>query len=269
MERLIRQHRLSPAMVVACLALVVALGGTGYAAFNLPAGSVGAKQLKRSAVVNKKIAKNAVTGAKVKDDSLTGADVLESSLGKVPSAASADSATRASDAAHASSADSAANAANATNSGNANALNGYLASGLTRVAQTETVAAEPLTTSENTYGPPLSIVAPSQGFVLVTAAYEVEAEASCSPICAVFAHIRHTQTSFGSHVEAERLSNVFTRRTIPLTHVFPVSAGTNTFELRTSASGGAPGSMNAVSLELAGLFVPFGSTGGSTLGATK
>jgi len=52
-------------MLVACLALVVALGGTGYAALRLPANSVGAKQLRKGSVTNKKLAKGAVTAAKV------------------------------------------------------------------------------------------------------------------------------------------------------------------------------------------------------------
>ncbi len=75
----------SPAMVVACIALTVALGGTSYAAIKLPKNSVGTKQLK----------KNAVTSPKVKNNAITGADVLEASLGQVPSAASAVTATTA------------------------------------------------------------------------------------------------------------------------------------------------------------------------------
>jgi hypothetical protein len=51
-------------MVVACMALVVALGGTGYAAITLPRNSVGSKQLRA----------NAVTGAKVRDGSLAAKD---------------------------------------------------------------------------------------------------------------------------------------------------------------------------------------------------
>jgi hypothetical protein len=42
-------------MVVACLALTVALGGTGYAAIKLPKNSVGTKQLKKNAVVSSKV----------------------------------------------------------------------------------------------------------------------------------------------------------------------------------------------------------------------
>ncbi len=85
----------SPAMVVACIALMVALGGTSYAALTLPRNSVGAKQLRKNAVTTLKVKNNAITSLKVKNNAITGADVLESSLGQVPSAASAVNATTA------------------------------------------------------------------------------------------------------------------------------------------------------------------------------
>jgi hypothetical protein len=92
MKRLLRL-RPSPAMVVACIALSVALGGTSVAAIQaLPRNSVGAKQLKRNAVTGPKIKANAVTGAKVAANSLTGADINEAALGTVPSATSATTA---------------------------------------------------------------------------------------------------------------------------------------------------------------------------------
>ena len=72
----------SPAMVVACIALTVALAGTSYAAIRLPANSVGTVQLKRGAV----------TGAKVKKNSLTGTQIREATLERVPKALQADSA---------------------------------------------------------------------------------------------------------------------------------------------------------------------------------
>src|SRR6266566_371147 len=90
--------RLSYANVTATLALFVALGGTGYAAMNLPRNSVGARQLRRHAVTNSKLAVHSITGSRVRTDSLTGSQINESTLGKVPTAASVD---------HASSADSA------------------------------------------------------------------------------------------------------------------------------------------------------------------
>jgi hypothetical protein len=90
MHRLLR-HRPSPAMVVACLALLVALTGTSVAAVQaLAPNSVGTTQLKANAVTSAKIrnsnvtnadlARNAVTGTKVLDRSLTAADFVANSL---------------------------------------------------------------------------------------------------------------------------------------------------------------------------------------------
>jgi hypothetical protein len=62
-------------MVVACIALVVALGGTSYATvLQVPKASVGTAQLKTGAVTTKKLAPNAVTAAKVRNGSLLKAD---------------------------------------------------------------------------------------------------------------------------------------------------------------------------------------------------
>ena len=68
-------RRPSPALVISCLALALALGGTSYAAaLALPKNSVGPPQLKSSAVTTKKLAPNAVTTAKVLNGSLVKAD---------------------------------------------------------------------------------------------------------------------------------------------------------------------------------------------------
>ena len=94
MRRLVR-HRPSPAMVVACLALGIALTGTSVAAVTaLAPNSVGTAQIKANAVTaakiknanvtGAKIARNAVTGAKVLNRSLTAADFVASSLPKGP-----------------------------------------------------------------------------------------------------------------------------------------------------------------------------------------
>ncbi|MFZ0040769.1 MAG: hypothetical protein WAK93_05640, partial [Solirubrobacteraceae bacterium] len=57
---------------IAYLALFVALGGTSYAAVNLPAGSVGSRQLRRGAVTNKKLANGSVTPAKLNGKDIAG-----------------------------------------------------------------------------------------------------------------------------------------------------------------------------------------------------
>jgi hypothetical protein len=68
-------------MIVACIALLVALSGTGIAAVGqLARNSVGTPQLKNNAVTNPKIANNAVTGAKVKNQSLLRVDFAPGQL---------------------------------------------------------------------------------------------------------------------------------------------------------------------------------------------
>ena len=81
--------RLTYANVIATVALFVALGGGAYAATELPANSVGTKQLKPGAVTNPKLAKAAVTGSKVAAKSLTGTQIKAGTLGTVPNATNA------------------------------------------------------------------------------------------------------------------------------------------------------------------------------------
>ena len=67
MKRLARL-RPSPAMVVACIALIVALGGTSYAAVqaSLPKNSVGTKQIKDRAVTGEKVREHTLGASKLK-----------------------------------------------------------------------------------------------------------------------------------------------------------------------------------------------------------
>ena len=53
--RRLRPRRPSPALVVACVALIVALSTTGYAAVVLPRNSVGSRQIKPGAVTSGKV----------------------------------------------------------------------------------------------------------------------------------------------------------------------------------------------------------------------
>jgi hypothetical protein len=75
-------RRPSPAMVVACVALTVALGGTSVAAVSqlVPRNSVGPRQLQFGAVTGPKIRNNAVTSAKVRNRSLLRADFAPGQL---------------------------------------------------------------------------------------------------------------------------------------------------------------------------------------------
>ena len=269
---------------IALLALFVALGGTTFAAATvvLPANSVGAKQLKRNAVINTKIKNNAVTGAKIANDTIKGADVLESSLGKVPSASSADNATHATaadsatnathatNATNATNATSATSATNAANATNANALNQYAANGLTRVARMGTQATLILTADFETFGTALSITAPAAGFVMITGGATIRnnPSAGCTFHCDAFGLIRHIQTGNETFVSETSLnSQVYS--TIAWGDAFPVNAGVNTFDIRLQRSmDGSPGEgeLDGWFANLGAVYSPFGSTGGATLG---
>src|SRR5437660_2466131 len=76
---------------IAWAALFVALGGTGYAALALPAGSVGTRQLRTRAVTGHKLANRAVTPSKL-DSRLIGGSVRHwirvSAEGKIESSSS-------------------------------------------------------------------------------------------------------------------------------------------------------------------------------------
>src|SRR5579859_2085765 len=57
---------------IALVALFVALGGTSYAAFVLPPGSVGTKQLRNGAVTSHKLGKNSVSASALDPKSIAG-----------------------------------------------------------------------------------------------------------------------------------------------------------------------------------------------------
>jgi hypothetical protein len=80
----ILKHLPSPALIVACVSLLVALGGVSYAAGVLPKNSVGTTQLQKKAVTGAKLTKNAVTGAKVANGTLRAADFKAGQLSAGP-----------------------------------------------------------------------------------------------------------------------------------------------------------------------------------------
>jgi hypothetical protein len=86
-RRIVR--RPSAAMVVACLALLVALGGTSVAAVSqlVPRNSVGTPQLKRNAVTAQKINPNAVRTGHVLNGSLLAEDFKPGQIPQGPQGA--------------------------------------------------------------------------------------------------------------------------------------------------------------------------------------
>ena len=99
----------SPALVIACIALFVSLGGVSY---GLAAGAIDSREIKNNTIRSKDVRNNTlrtfdirnnevrgfdvrnstIQGRDVAFNTLTGSDVSESSLGKVPSATTADTA---------------------------------------------------------------------------------------------------------------------------------------------------------------------------------
>jgi hypothetical protein len=72
---------------VGLLALIVALGGTSYAAVRLPSLSVGTAQLKNGAVTRAKLGKNSVLSQNVRDHSLSANDFQTGQLPAGPQGA--------------------------------------------------------------------------------------------------------------------------------------------------------------------------------------
>jgi hypothetical protein len=77
---MIRRLLPSPAMVVACVALIMSLGGSAYALV------VTGKQIRNNTVTGKDIRNRSLTGNEVRRDKLGGQSIKESSLGPVGTA---------------------------------------------------------------------------------------------------------------------------------------------------------------------------------------
>jgi hypothetical protein len=70
----------SPAMVVACVALIMSLGGSAYALV------VTGKQIRNNTVTGKDVRNRSLTGNEIRRDKIGGASIKESSLGPVGTA---------------------------------------------------------------------------------------------------------------------------------------------------------------------------------------
>ena len=67
--------RPSASIVISCVSLFIAMGGTSYAVIHLPANSVNTRQIKNGAVSKAKLHADSVNGSKVKNGSLTSVDL--------------------------------------------------------------------------------------------------------------------------------------------------------------------------------------------------
>ena len=118
-------RRQTPALLVACVALVAALGGSVYAAATkkingktIKVKSLPGNRLALASVPGNRLKPQAITGDKLAPGSITGVQIDVSTLGQVPSAVHADSADSARDA---------QTALNAVNAIDATKVNGHTA----------------------------------------------------------------------------------------------------------------------------------------------
>ncbi|HYC82325.1 MAG TPA: hypothetical protein VEB65_11100 [Solirubrobacterales bacterium] len=93
-------RRQGPAFAVACLALMVALGGSVYAAAKIDGhqikrGSLPGNRLERASLPGNRLKPGTLGGGRIAPGSLTGVQVDAGTLGKVPEASRADSANTA------------------------------------------------------------------------------------------------------------------------------------------------------------------------------
>jgi hypothetical protein len=238
----------SPAMIVACLSLFIALSGATYAATggNFILGNP------NTATSTTALTANIAGKALQLNNNSTGANAtalgMSVASGKPPIITN-----------------SSTKVANL----NADKIDGRDANTLVRAAGAQTSATtEVLQTTTVSYGGPLSITAPSAGFVIVNASITLM-NASCAVTtgseCDVDGWVRHIQSGETSNVSQETVNDHL--HNIAPASVFPVSAGVNTFDIRLHRAGNV-GQIYGWFAEMNALFVPFGSTGTGTLGAT-
>jgi hypothetical protein len=115
--------RRSPALVVACVALFAALGGTVYAAKKIDGRTIRVKSLPGNrllpgSVPGNRLKPGAISGSNLAPGSITGIQIDTATLGQVPSAVHADNADSAHDA---------QTALNAVNAIDAERVNGHSA----------------------------------------------------------------------------------------------------------------------------------------------
>jgi hypothetical protein len=115
--------RRSPALLIACLALFAALGGTVYAAARINGKTIKVKSLPGNrlalgSVPGNRLKAGAITGSNLAPGSITGTQIDAATIGQVPSAVHADNADSARDA---------ETALNAVNAIDATRVNGHSA----------------------------------------------------------------------------------------------------------------------------------------------
>jgi hypothetical protein len=228
----------SPAMVVGLAALTLSVGGNVTAAVlftgaDIKDGTVRNVDLDNGTIRGGKIHHRTIPGVKLAKNSVTGAEVREWTLGKVRWAGKAHDADR---------------------------VDGWDANALTRVARVSVQSTLTLTTAEQTYGSPLAITAPRDGFVMISGSTTLRNDA-CTSNCTAVAVIRHRETGATSTIAEETVASGQRNGNIAHAWVFPVSAGVNSFDVRLARHAAGDGALLGWFAELAAIYSPFGPAG--------
>jgi hypothetical protein len=227
-------RRPSASMIVALTALFVALSGGAYAAMNIPANSVGTKQLKKASVTAAKIKKGALLGSAV-----VGTVAAANNATNASHASSADNATNA---AHATSADNATNAGHASTADNATNLGGSPASAFMSSAGVRVDGAADSADIDNFTSPTYTniiaktITAPSNGFLMVIGTLSAEDDASIAGPGQLEYRLALdgtglTSDTFYHEITSDNSTNV-RGGSGAVSAVVPVSAGSHTVSLQ-------------------------------------
>jgi hypothetical protein len=253
MDRILVRLRPSPAMVVACTALLFALTWAGYAAGMLGPNTVGTKQLK----------KNAVISSKVKNRSLLAADFK---AGQLPAGPKGDKGDKGDP-----------GAPGAPNP-NANTLNGFAANQLVRAtsATAGTLANEPCnslvldnfgsTTFTNVVSK--SVTAPVAGIFVISGRVgaEFDSGSPAGSFLRLLGRLAVDGVQAGPQNEtslAGSPENCSEGRTIALSQAIPVTAGNHTVAVQVakSTTAGGTGLAWVANGSVTVVFVPFGNDG--------
>ena len=183
----------SPAMLVALLALVVAMGGVSYAAIKIPKGSVGSKQLKKNAVTAKKIKKNAVVTAKVKNGAITAGKLAPGVVSK-----------------------------------NAETLDGLAASSLVRTAVA--FSNNPQNVSGQATILTTNITAPVAGYLVVNASTDVRSVTDDFADCSLT--VDDTSMNGGNRTLALKVGTAHPETVCPTNATMPVQAGAHKVDFK-------------------------------------
>jgi hypothetical protein len=240
-QLLVRLLRLSPAMVVAMIALFVALTGTAVAT--------------TSALI---------TGSQIRNNSITGADIKNKSLRPIDFRGSVRGPRGLRGLAGPAGQPGAQGIQGPPGAPNPNAVDsdkvdGLHANEVTRVGGD--FDGVNLTINPTIIGS-VVIDAPRSGYVLVTASGQPQASAGCP--CRAVMQLVHQQTAEVSHFAVDDVRfDIFDGYdgNLAVTALFPVVAGTNTFNLRAYHYGGPGGSAIFFNHEITALYSPFGATG--------